>query len=127
MKDASCGFRVRGTVDAAKVTKALSAGPADITKSASVMEMTPDGKMKQLRAGTNGWMCMPAPEVMCLDKQWQNWADAWMSKKIRRLKAWASHTCCAAIRAPATGSVCDGEDGDESVGSESSAHHGADA
>jgi hypothetical protein len=39
--------------------------------------------MKQLRAGTNGWMCMvdPAGDPMCLDKEWQVWADAWVNKK----------------------------------------------
>ena len=35
----------------------------------------------QLRAGTNGWVCMAHPEVMCLDKEWQGWVDAWMNKK----------------------------------------------
>jgi hypothetical protein len=37
----------------------------------------------QLRAGTNGWMCMigPSDEPMCLDKEWQAWGDAWMNKK----------------------------------------------
>jgi hypothetical protein len=36
-----------------------------------------------LRAGTNGWMCMvdPAGDPMCLDKEWQMWADAWVNKK----------------------------------------------
>jgi hypothetical protein len=82
----AAGLPLLAQTDAAKIAKALSAGPADITKNASVMEMTPDGKMRQLRAGTNGWMCMPAPEVMCLDKEWQNWADAWMSKKDPQVK-----------------------------------------
>jgi hypothetical protein len=82
----AAGLQLLAQTDAAKIAKAVSAGPADITKNASVMEMTPDGKMKQLRAGTNGWMCMPAPEAMCLDKEWQNWADAWMSKKDPQVK-----------------------------------------
>jgi hypothetical protein len=72
--------------DAAKIKLALSAAPADISRGAAVMEAGPDGKMKQLRAGTNGWMCMPGPEVMCLDKEWQGWADAWMSKKDPQVK-----------------------------------------
>ena len=39
--------------------------------------------MKELRAGTNGWMCMLdlAGDSMCLDKEWQAWGDAWMNKK----------------------------------------------
>jgi len=42
-----------------------------------------DGKMKELRAGTNGWMCMLdlAGDSMCLDKVWRAWGDARMSKK----------------------------------------------
>lgn len=66
--------------DAAKIKLAMSAGPADVSRHAAIMEPGPDGKMKELRAGTNGWMCMPAPEVMCLDQEWQGWANAWMSK-----------------------------------------------
>ena len=65
---------------------ATSAGPADITKGATIAVMGDDMKMKQLRAGTNGWMCMAAQmgsvvDSMCLDKNWQAWADAWMAKK----------------------------------------------
>jgi hypothetical protein len=73
--------------DAAKIKLALSAGPADIAKGAAVMEAGPDGKMKQLRAGTNGWMCMPEPEAMCLDKTWQGWAEAYMGKKDPEIKS----------------------------------------
>ena len=74
------------TTDAAKIKVALSAGPADITKNASVMEMGADGKMKMLRPGTNGWMCMAAPEAMCSDKEWQSWAEAWLSHKDPQIK-----------------------------------------
>jgi copper(I)-binding protein len=64
--------------NAQKIKLALSAGPADITKDATVMDMGADGKMVELRKGTNGWMCMAQPEAMCLDKEWQGWANAWM-------------------------------------------------
>jgi hypothetical protein len=77
---------IKGTSIAAKIRKALSAGPADITKNAAVVELGVDGKMKQLRAGTNGWMCMAEPEAMCMDKEWQSWADAWMAKKDPQVK-----------------------------------------
>jgi len=52
------------------------------------MEMTPDGQMKQLRAGTNGWMCMTEANgtPMCLDKEWQSWADGWINKKDPQVK-----------------------------------------
>lgn len=68
---------------AAIIAKATSAAPPEIAKGAAVMGPGADGKMAELRAGTNGWMCMlgPAGEPMCLDKEWQAWGDAWMNKK----------------------------------------------
>jgi hypothetical protein len=65
----------------AKIALAMSAGPADVTRNATVVEPGADGKMVQLRAGTNGWVCMAHPEVMCLDKEFQGWVDAWINKK----------------------------------------------
>jgi hypothetical protein len=69
--------------DAAVIAKATSAAPPDIGRNAGVMGMGADGKMKELRASTNGWMCMLdlAGDSMCLDKEWQAWGDAWMNKK----------------------------------------------
>ena len=79
--------------DAQKIASAMSAAPASIAKGATIMDFpaTPGGQPRQLRAGTNGYVCFPTtPTVfkgaseadpMCLDKQWQGWADAWMSKK----------------------------------------------
>jgi len=71
------------TSDANTIAKAISAAPADIGKNATVMGMGADGQMKELRAGTNGWMCMLdlVGDSMCLDKEWQAWGDAWMNKK----------------------------------------------
>ena len=68
------------TTDEEKVALALSAAPADISKNAAVMDMGADRKMKELRPGTNGWVCMAQPEVMCVDKEWQQFLDAWMKK-----------------------------------------------
>jgi hypothetical protein len=69
--------------DAAVIAKATSAAPPDIGRAAAVVGMGADGKMKELRAGTNGWMCMLdlVGDSMCLDKTWQAWGDAWMNKK----------------------------------------------
>jgi hypothetical protein len=69
--------------DAAAIAKAVSAAPPEIGNHATVMGVGPDRQMKQLRAGTNGWMCMvdPPGNPMCLDKEWQAWANAWMHKK----------------------------------------------
>src|SRR6266540_4197370 len=77
---------------AVKIKEAMSAAPADIAKNATVMDWpdTPTGAPKELRAGTNGWVCYPSSpgeyggasvaDPMCLDKQWQSWGKAWMSK-----------------------------------------------
>ena len=67
------------------IKRASSAGPADISANATIVDHGADGKARQLRAGTNGWVCMAHPETMCLDKQWQEWADAWMNKRSPKL------------------------------------------
>src|SRR5436190_18234896 len=65
--------------DAEKIKNAMSAAPATIAQHATIMDWpaTPNGQMRQLRAGTNGWVCYPSsPEEfggasvddpMCLD------------------------------------------------------------
>ncbi|MFN2383526.1 MAG: hypothetical protein ABR559_04610 [Gemmatimonadota bacterium] len=68
-----------------RIAEAMSAGPQDITAGAAVMDWpTADGgEMAELRAGTNGWVCMPdnpatgGPDPMCLDSAFQSWAAAW--------------------------------------------------
>lgn len=68
---------------AQKIELAMSAGPAEIAKNATIIDMTDtsSAKHEQLRAGTNGWICYAMmPDPMCLDKEWQKWAEAWMSK-----------------------------------------------
>jgi hypothetical protein len=76
--------------DAQMITSAMSAGPSEVTKGAAIMAMSPDGDMskppRQVRAGTNGWVCFPkttatqAEDPMCLDKTWMGWVDAYMKK-----------------------------------------------
>ncbi|HYT50193.1 MAG TPA: hypothetical protein VEL78_07370, partial [Pyrinomonadaceae bacterium] len=70
---------------AQKIAFAMGAAPAEISRHATIMDMTNMEKPAQLRAGTNGWMCAvmtlgSTTEAMCLDKEWQKWAQAWMSK-----------------------------------------------
>ena len=74
--------------DAAAIAKAMSAAPPTISKNATIMAVGADGQMKQLRAGTNGWMCMTDADgtPMCLDKEWQGWADGWINKKDPQVK-----------------------------------------
>ena len=77
---------------AKKIANAMSAAPAEISKNATIMDWPEKegGQPKELRAGTNGWACFPnspmafgsasVDDPMCLDKQWQAWGEAWMSK-----------------------------------------------
>ena len=75
--------------DQAKIREAMMGAPADVAKNAAIMDVDAKGQMRQLRAGTNGWTCMPSAggaagaagaDPMCLDKAWMGWADAWMHK-----------------------------------------------
>jgi len=69
---------------------AMRAGPAAISKQATIigcaagtcadMNELAKGPAKQLRAGTNGWVCYALKDgPMCLDKEWRKWMEAWMS------------------------------------------------
>ncbi len=75
-----------GMSDAALIKAAATAAPPEITKDATYVAFGADMQARQLKAGTNGWTCMamemgPKPDVMCLDKAWQAWGEAYMSKK----------------------------------------------
>ena len=47
--------------DAQKITNAMSAAPVSIAKGATIMDWPAShgGQPRQLRAGTNGWVCYP--------------------------------------------------------------------
>lgn len=83
----------KGATDAAKpamsdealVKLATSAAPSDIGAKATVVDHGQDGKPRTVRQGSNNWVCMAHPEVMCLDKNWQQWADAWINKRAPKL------------------------------------------
>jgi hypothetical protein len=76
----------------AKIDQAMQAAPAGLSAAAMIMDWPgEDGQMKELRPGTNGWMCMPSSpspagsvqegeNAMCLDGAWQGWVQAWASK-----------------------------------------------
>ncbi|HEY2806824.1 MAG TPA: hypothetical protein VGI92_13275 [Gemmatimonadales bacterium] len=72
-----------------KIQSAMSAGPAEIARAAAIMDYptTPTGQPTQIRAGTNGWTCLPDmpdtpdPDPICVDGQWMNWFGAWMGHK----------------------------------------------
>ena len=73
--------------DADVIISAMRAAPANVGKNATIVDMGADGKMRTVRAGTNGFTCMPgkpntqALDSMCLDKAALAWADAWMAHK----------------------------------------------
>lgn len=75
----------QGTDKEALIKSALAAAPADIAKGAAVIAPGPDGKMVQLKAGTNGFTCLPdqpetpGKDAMCLDPQAMIWAQSWMA------------------------------------------------
>jgi hypothetical protein len=47
--------------DAEKIASAMQAGPAFVTRNATVLDYptSPTGEFRVLRAGTNGWTCLP--------------------------------------------------------------------
>ncbi|MGH7476974.1 MAG: hypothetical protein ACRELD_11835 [Longimicrobiales bacterium] len=71
-----------------KIENATAAAPASISDDATVMDWpaTEGGEPTELRAGTNGWTCMPdnpaiaGNDAMCLDGPWLAWGQAYMSK-----------------------------------------------
>jgi hypothetical protein len=70
--------------DEQKIASAMSAAPANVSKAATIVEMTADGKMHTLRKGTNGFTCMPdnpgtpGPDPMCMDANAMEWVHAWL-------------------------------------------------
>src|SRR5271170_2974313 len=62
-----------------KIARALSAGPSNVSKDATVAEMDSHGHFRVLRQGTNGWTCMPGSAAavgqppMCADEVAMQW------------------------------------------------------
>ncbi len=75
--------------DEAKIKNAVSSAIPSITNNATIMDWPsePDGELRVIREGTNGWTCLPdmpstpGNDPMCLDEPWLTWADAWMNKQ----------------------------------------------
>src|ERR1700761_6902366 len=67
--------------DAEKIADALRAGPAFITKDATVLDWSsaPGGEYRLLRKGSNDWTCLPAipgyshDEPRCFDPEFLRW------------------------------------------------------
>jgi hypothetical protein len=84
------GARAQGAkpappTDAQLIASAMSAAPAKVGAGATIVAMDDKGGMRTLRAGTNGFTCMPdnpdtpGPDPMCMDKNAMEWAHAYLS------------------------------------------------
>lgn len=77
-----------------KIQNAMSAAPQSIASNAAIMDFpsTPTGQMTQLRAGTNGWSCLPdnpmtpGNDPICWDAPSGDWLAAWMAHKPPHIK-----------------------------------------
>jgi len=80
------------------IALAVSAGPAAIGKNATIvgcndgscgdMNELAKGPAKELRAGTNGWVCYALKDgPMCLDKEWRKWMEAWMTRSDPKIES----------------------------------------
>lgn len=70
-----------------QIKLALSAAPSHISKDAAVMLPDKDGKLAEVKKGTNGFTCIPTvnnrpePDPMCFDAAVGQWVDALVNKK----------------------------------------------
>jgi hypothetical protein len=79
---------------AEKIANAMSAAMPSISGKATIMDWpaTDGGAMTTLRAGTNGWTCLPdfpatkGNDPMCVDEQWMSFMGAMMSKSPPQIK-----------------------------------------
>lgn len=68
------------------IQSAMSAAPESVARDAALIAPNPDGSMRTLREGKNGFTCMPdnaatpGPDPMCMDANATTWATAWMTK-----------------------------------------------
>lgn len=71
----------------AKIKRALSAAPAAVAMAAAVAEIDGDGKTTVLRAGTNGFTCVPgdpkdlSKETMCMDGPSMQWFSDYAKRR----------------------------------------------
>lgn len=90
-----------------KIVNAMTAAPRSISGKATIMDWpaTEGGQMTTLRAGTNGWTCLPdfpitkGNDPMCIDDQWMNFMGAVMTKGTPKV----SHAGIGYMTAPGRG------------------------
>jgi hypothetical protein len=67
-----------------KIANALTAGPSSVTDHAAILDWPSENspEFKELRAGTNGWTCLPddsntpTNDPVCFDEAWMDWIAA---------------------------------------------------
>ena len=75
------GKGVEGMSDEQLIKLAQSGAPSEISKEAGVQVIGEDGKLKELKKGTNGFTCLPFvdnkkdPDPMCMDPAATQWAS----------------------------------------------------
>ena len=73
--------------DPEKIVNAMAAAPDAVSRDATVIDFDAKMQPRTLKAGTNGWTCLPdyppSPGVdpMCLDPNGLEWVSAWASRK----------------------------------------------
>jgi len=87
---ACCSAYADDKPNGGNIAHIMRAGPRSISKGATIMEVR-NGKMVELRKGTNGWVCMamsglPDAVTMCIDKEWQSFYDAYLNNKDPTVK-----------------------------------------
>jgi hypothetical protein len=74
--------------DSDLIASAMRAAPAAVGRSATIVAMDANGKMRTIRSGTNGFTCMadnpetPGPDPMCMDANALEWVHAWFAHKV---------------------------------------------
>jgi hypothetical protein len=78
---------VSSRTDHELIDSAMRAAPTKVSVGATIVAPQPDGTMRVVRAGSNGFTCMadnpttPGPDPMCMDAAASEWAGAWMGHK----------------------------------------------
>lgn len=73
--------------DGQLVASAMQAAPRRVAEHATIVAAQADGTMRTVRAGDNGFTCMPdnpatpGPDPMCMDAHALEWANAWIAHK----------------------------------------------
>ncbi len=94
----------QGKSTKAKIANAMTAAPRSISANVTIMDWpaSEGAQMATLRAGTNGWTCLPdfpstkGNDPMCVDDQWLPFMGAMMTKATPKV----SHTGIGYMAAP---------------------------